>query len=156
MRRNGFTLIEVVITVAIVSLLATAVFPLAELAVQRGKEEQLRDALRDIRTALDDYKTAADEGRIELELGESGYPPTLESLVDGVVDVSDPELKMMYFLRRLPRDPFYPDQAADPVKTWGLRSYESGANDPQPGDDVFDVYSLSRREGLNGVTYNEW
>jgi len=156
MRRNGFTLIEVVITVAIVSLLASAIFPLAELAVKRNKEEQLRDALRQVRLALDDYKLAADQGRIEMEVGASGYPPTLDALVDGVADVSDPNLKMMYFLRRIPRDPFYPDPTAAPSETWGLRSYESSADDPQAGDDVFDVYSLSRREGLNGIAYQEW
>jgi general secretion pathway protein G len=156
MRRNGFTLIEVVITVAIVSLLATAVFPLAELAVQRRKEEQLRDALRQVRSAIDRYKEAADEGRVELELGASGYPPTLDILVEGVKDVSDPELKLMYFLRRVPRDPFYPDPSTRPAETWGLRSYESSAIDPQPGEDVFDIYSLSAREGLNGIAYREW
>lgn len=156
MRRNGFTLIEIVITVAIVGLLATALFPLAELAVRRGKEEQLRDALRQVRTAIDAYKLAADQGRVELELGASGYPLTLESLVDGIPDIRDPDMKPMYFLRRIPRDPFYPDTSGDPASTWGLRSYESSAADPQPGDDVFDIYSFSRREGLNGISYREW
>ena len=156
MRRNGFTLIEVVITVAIVSLLATAIFPLAELAVQRNREEQLRDALRQVRTAIDAYKEAADQGQVELEVGASGFPPTLDVLVDGVVDVSDPNLSLMYFLRRIPRDPLYPDQSVAPAATWGLRSYESSADDPQPGEDVFDIYSLSRREGLNGIAYREW
>jgi len=155
-RRNGFTLIEIVITVAIVGLLATALFPLAELAVRRGKEEQLRDALREIRTAIDAYKFAADQGHVEMELGASGYPPTLETLVDGVPDIRDPDLKLMYFLRRVPRDPFYADQAAPAVTSWGLRSYESSAEDPQPGEDVFDVYSFSRREGLNGIPYRDW
>jgi general secretion pathway protein G len=156
MRTRGFTLIEIVITVAIVSLLATAIFPLAELAVQRGKEERLRDSLRDIRTAIDTYKLAADQGRIEMELGESGYPPSLDSLVDGVTDISDPNLTMIYFLRRIPRDPFYPDPSVASAAAWGFRSYESSAEEPEPGDDVFDVYSLSGREGLNGITYNEW
>lgn len=156
MQRNGFTLIEVVITVAIVSLLASAIFPLAELAVQRNREEQLRDSLRVLRTAIDEYHFAAEQGRIELELGASGYPPSLESLVDGVPDVSNIDLQMMYFLRRIPRDPLYPDTSVEPQETWGLRSYESSADDPQPGDDVFDIYSLSRREGLNGIAYSDW
>ena len=156
MRSRGFTLIEVVITVAIVGLLATAVFPLAELTVQRNKEEQLRDGLRKIRTAIDAYKEAAEEGRIEMEVGESGYPPTLSVLVDGVTDVSDPNLPTIYFLRRIPRDPFHPDTSAEPADTWGLRSYESSADDPQPGDDVYDIYSFSNRDGLNGVPYREW
>jgi general secretion pathway protein G len=156
MRRNGFTLIEVVITVAIVSLLATAIFPLAELAVQRNREEQLRDSLRVLRTAIDEYKFAAEQGRIELELGASGYPTSLESLVDGVPDASNVDQRLMYFLRRIPRDPLYPDKSVDPQETWGLRSYESSRDDPQPGDDVFDIYSLSRREGLNGIAYSNW
>jgi general secretion pathway protein G len=156
MRRNGFTLIEIVITVAIVSLLASAVLPMVELSVRRNREEQLRDALRHVRTALDAYKVAADQGRIEMEVGASGYPPTLNLLVAGVVDVSDPDLPMIYFLRRMPRDPFHPDVSVEAAETWGLRSYESSMDDPQPGDDVFDLYSLSRREGLNGIAYREW
>jgi general secretion pathway protein G len=156
MRRNGFTLIEIVITVAIVSLLASAVLPMVELSVRRNNEEQLRDALRHVRTALDAYKVAADQGRIEMEVGASGYPPTLNLLVAGVVDVSDPDLPMIYFLRRMPRDPFHPDVSVEAAETWGLRSYESSMDDPQPGDDVFDLYSLSRREGLNGIAYREW
>jgi general secretion pathway protein G len=156
MRSRGFTLIEVVITLAIVGLMATAVFPLAELSVQRNKEAQLADNLRKIRTALDAYKQAADNGQIEMEVGQSGYPPDLATLVSGVTDVSDPNLPTIYFLRRLPRDPFYPDPTADPADTWGLRSYESPPDDPQAGDDVFDVFSQSERIGLNGVPYRDW
>ncbi len=156
MRLRGFTLIEILVTVAIVGLLASAIFPLAELAVQRSKEADLRDGLRQIRTAIDAYKEAADEGRIEMVVGDSGYPPDLETLVAGVTDVSDPNLPTIYFLRRLPRDPFYPDKTADPAANWGLRSYASSADDPQPGEDVYDVYSMSKRDGLNGVPYNDW
>lgn len=156
MRSRGFTLIEVVVTVAIVGLLASGIFPLAHLAVQRNKEAELRTALREIRTAIDAYKAAADEGRIEREVGDSGYPPDLDVLVSGVTDVSDPNLRTMYFLRRLPHDPFYPDRSAAAADNWGLRSYESSADDPQPGEDVYDVYSLSTREGLNGIPYNSW
>jgi general secretion pathway protein G len=156
MRVRGFTLIEVVITVAIVGLLATAVFPLAELGVRRAKEQDLRLALRTIRTGLDDYKVAADAGRIEMELGDSGYPPDLDVLVTGVVDIKDPEGKKIYFLRRIPRDPFYPDTSVSASESWALRCYDSPPHDPQPGDDVFDVRSMSPDTGLNGVPYEEW
>lgn len=156
MRSRGFTLVELVITVAIVGLLATAAFPLAEMAARRSKEQDLRLALREIRGAIDAYKLAHDRGRIERVVGETGYPPDLDLLVDGVEDVADPEGSMMYFLRRVPRDPFYPDVTASASATWGLRSYDSPPDDPQPGDDVFDVYSLSPRTGLNGVPYREW
>jgi general secretion pathway protein G len=156
MRARGFTLIELVITVAIVGLLATAALPLAEIGFRRSREQDLRTALYQIRTALDEYKAAADAGRIEMELGESGYPPTLDELVQGVVDIKTPDARKMYFLRRLPRDPFYPDGSAPAAETWGLRSYASEPQDPQPGDDVFDVYSMSSGVGLNGVPYKNW
>ncbi|MDH4259669.1 MAG: type II secretion system GspH family protein [Gammaproteobacteria bacterium] len=156
MRARGFTLIELVITVAIVGLLATAAFPLAEMAARRTKEQELRLALREIRDALDAYKTAFDAGHIEQEVGQTGYPPDLESLAAGVEDVKDPEAGLIYFMRRVPRDPLFPDATASASKSWGLRSYESPPDDPQPGVDVFDVYSLSPGTGLNGVKYRDW
>lgn len=156
MRARGFTLIELVITVAIVGLLATAAFPLAQMASRRAKEQDLRLALREIRGALDRYKTSADEGHVVLEVGQTGYPPSLETLVDGVEDAKDPEAARIYFLRRLPRNPFFPDPAAESAETWGLRSYASPPDDPQPGEDVFDVYPLTSGSGLNGVPYRDW
>ncbi|MCP5093127.1 MAG: type II secretion system protein [Gammaproteobacteria bacterium] len=156
MRSNGFTLVEMVITVAIVGLLATAVFPLAELGVRRAKEQDLRAALRTIRDGLDAYKAASDAGRIEMELGDSGYPETLDLLVEGVRDIKDPDGNMIYLLRRLPRDPFYPDSSAAAADTWAQRSYESPPDDPQPGDDIFDVHSISQKVGLNGTPYDTW
>ena len=156
MRMRGFTLVELVITVAIVGLLATAAFPLAEMAARRTKEQDLRLALREIRDALDAYKNAYDQGRIAQEVGQTGYPPDLDTLVNGVEDAKSPEAAAIYFLRRLPRDPFYPDATASAASTWGLRSYESPPEDPQPGEDVFDVHSLSPGIGLNGVPYRDW
>jgi general secretion pathway protein G len=153
----GFTLIELVITVAIVALLASAVLPAAHLMFQRQRESELRDALRTLRTAIDDYKGASDAGRIKSSADKSGYPPDLQTLVDGVEDASSPkEGVKIYFLRRVPRDPFWPDAEASAADTWGLRSYSSPADDPQPGDDVYDVYSKSSQTGLNGVAYRDW
>ena len=156
MKRTGFTLIELMVTVAIVSLLATVAFPLAEVTAKRSKEEDLRHSLRQIRDAIDAYKQVWDEGRIEKKLGEAGYPPELKALVEGVKDAKSPEGKKIYFLRRLPRDPMSSDSQATPEETWGKRSYDSPPDDPQDGDDVFDVYSLNEDEGLNGIPYREW
>jgi general secretion pathway protein G len=146
----GFTLIEILITAAIVAVLAGIAMPLAELASQRSKETDLRRSLMQIRDALDAYKRASDEGRILRSPADSGYPPTLAVLVEGVPDAKSPGGAKLYFLRRLPQDPLTPDG------TWGLRSYESPHDNPRPGKDVFDVYSLSAKTGLNGVPYKEW
>lgn len=159
MRREqrGFTLIEIVITVAIVALLATAVVPSARLMYQRQREAQLREALRTIRSAIDAYKRAVDTGHIKKELDKSGFPPDLQTLVDGVDDArSAKEGVRIYFLRQVPRDPFWPDTSVAAADSWGLRSYASPPDDPQAGDDVFDVYSRSSLIGLNGVPYREW
>ncbi|HEY6095077.1 MAG TPA: type II secretion system protein [Gallionellaceae bacterium] len=153
----GFTLIELVVTVAIVGLLASMALPMAELAVQRDKEQDLRLALRQIRTALDSYKQAVDDGRVKSSVLKSGYPPTLKDLVDGVQDESDPDRKtMIYFLRRIPRDPMFNDPEKPDDETWGKRSYASSGDAPEEGDDVFDVYSLSPGVGLNGISYRNW
>ena len=146
---KGFTLIELLITVTIVAILATVALPLAETTVQRGKEQELRRSLREMREAIDAYKRAFDEGAIEKKLGASGYPPTLQVLVDGVRDKRVPDETRIYFLRRVPRDPVSGEE-------WGLRSYASPADDPKAGADVYDVYSRSAGAGLNGVPYREW
>ena len=157
MRNRGFTIIELVITVAIISLLAAAVVPSAQLVYQRERESELRASLRTIRGAIDAYKLAWDAGHIKKELDKTGYPPELRSLVDGVDDASSAkEGVKIYFLRRLPRDPFWPDATTPAAESWGLRSYASPPDDPQPGDDVYDVHSRSSRTGLNGVPYRDW
>jgi general secretion pathway protein G len=153
---RGFTLIELLITVVIVGLLATMAMPVAELSVQRSRERELREALREMRTALDAYKQAADEGRIVVDRFKSGYPPNLNVLVEGVADArSNVRERRLYFLRRVPRDPFA-DPALAAASSWGLRSYSSPPDAPSAGDDVFDVYSLSSETGLNGVPYKLW
>ena len=146
---RGFTLVELLIVVAIVALLASVAAPLAELGYQRGKEQELRHALREIRGAIDAYKRAGDEGRIERKSDASGYPPSLAVLVEGVEEKTRPEKTKIYFLRRIPKDPLTGED-------WGLRSYASPADSPQPGKDVYDVYSRSEEAGLNRIPYREW
>jgi general secretion pathway protein G len=146
---KGFTLIEMVIAAAIVALLATVALPLAEVTVQRNREADLRRSLRELRTAIDAYKRAADEGRIEKKADKSGYPPTLAALVEGAKDMKSPRDEKIFFLRRLPRDPFTGEE-------WGLRSYASSADQPQAGEDVYDVFTRSSAVGLNGVPYKQW
>jgi len=154
--RQGFTLIELLVTLAIVSILAAAAFPLSEMSARRAKEKELREALWQIRTAIDAYRKAVDEGRILRSPEQSGYPPTLATLVQGVTDARDPASRKIYYLRRIPRDPMAENAAAPPEQGWGKRSYESPPDAPREGKDVFDVYSLSRSTGLNGVPYREW
>lgn len=155
-RLAGFTLIELVVTVAIVGILASIAVPLGTLTVQRGKEQALRLALRQIRGALDAYRQAVDDGRIARRTDGSGYPPSLDVLADGVADVSRPDGRTIHFLRRLPRDPFDPRPDLPAAQTWGKRAYASPHDAPFEGDDVYDVYSRSERIGLNGLAYREW
>ena len=153
----GFTLIELMVTLAIVSLLSTIALPMAELTVKRNKEQELHQALRQIRTAIDAYKQAWDDGRIPTSIGKSGYPATLQSLVEGVDDLSDATgHAKIYFLRRIPRDPFDLDSTHTAADTWGKRSYASRADDPQEGDDVYDVYSRAPGNDMRGIAYRDW
>jgi len=153
--QTGFTLIEMVVTVAIVAILAAVALPLSELSQQRAKEQELRQDLREIRMAIDAYKRAVDEGHIQKSLDQSGYPPKLSLLAEGAVDAKSPVSKKIFFLRRIPKDPFA-ENATDAESSWGKRSYDSPQDAPHEGKDVFDVFSLSSRTGLNGVPYREW
>lgn len=155
---HGFTLVELMVVVAIVAILAAAAMPLREIAIKREKEQELRLVLRQIRTAIDAYKQAADEGVVEKKADEAGYPRRLEDLVEGVPNIKDPKKKMIYFLRRLPRDPMFADAdlAVPDADIWGKRSYASPPDNPEEGDDVFDVFSRSEQKGLNGIPYNQW
>ncbi len=152
---GGFTLIELMIVVAILAVLAVGAVPLGELAVQRTREQDLRLGLRQIRTAIDAYKKAADEGRVERKADETGYPRRLADLVNGMPHIKTPDKKLIRFLRRIPRDPFAPAELAA-EETWGLRSYASPPSSPAPGADVYDVYSRREGVGLNGVPYRQW
>ena len=152
----GFTLVELLITVAIVAILSMGAFPFAQLASQRAKESELRASLRQIRQAIDAYKKAHDEGRIARRADASGYPPSLEVLAEGVPNARPDGPRRIVFLRRVPRDPFHPERGGEAGRTWGKRSYDSPWDAPREGADVFDVYSRAEGVGLNGVPYRQW
>ena len=156
MRARGYTLIELLVVLAVLGLLASMVMPLAEMTVQREKEHELKRALWEIRDAIDAYHQARVGGLLPGVGDISTYPATLEVLTEAQPDGRPGhEGQVLRFLRRIPRDPFA-DPGVDSDKTWGLRSYASDADHPKSGDDVYDVFSLSNRTGLNGVPLAQW
>lgn len=154
---KGLTLIEVLITITIIAVLASVVIPISRMSVKRSNEAELRESLRLIRTAIDEYKKAWDEGKIKKSSDDTGYPPDLETLVKGTEDATSAKSgKVMRFLRRVPRDPMNDDESLRPEETWGLRSYKSGPDEPEEGDDVYDVYSKSDGIAIDGTAYGTW
>jgi len=154
---KGFTLIELLMTIAILGVLALIIVPGAQVLAQREKEKELRLSLIQIRTAIDAYKRVWDDGRIQRNVGDSGYPKRLDDLVEGVADIKSPNRQVIYFLRRIPRDPFStePEQVSA-SDTWGKRAYASPPDQPAEGDDVFDVFTKNAATGLNGAPLNRW
>jgi general secretion pathway protein G len=143
----GLTLVELIITIAIISILACAALPVAKFQVKRTKERELRRDLWEMRDAIDRYKDAADRGAIQIKADSFGYPPDLQTLVDGV-NVQD---KKVRFLRAIPKDPM--TNSTD----WGLRSNQDEPDsDSWGGQNVFDVYSKSDGTALDGTKYNTW
>ncbi len=154
-RARGFTLLELMVSLALVALLASLAMPLQELTAKRSQETELRAALRQIREGLDAYKQATVTGQIIVQPGDSGYPKTLALLVSEIKDARSPTAAPLRFLRRIPRDPLA-DPGLQPEESWGQRSYLSTYDQPSPGDDVYDVYSLNLGTGINGIPYRQW
>lgn len=157
MRRRsdrGFSLIELLIVIGILSVLAGAAVPLAKVTMQRQREIELRRSLREIRTAIDHYKDAVDLGvisRASIETENDGYPPDLKALVDGATLLEDETGRKIRFLRRIPTDPFTQD------RDWGLRSYQDEPDSNRwSGNNVYDVYSQSNGIALDGTRYRQW
>jgi general secretion pathway protein G len=156
-RIKGFTLIEMLVTLTILAILAAAIIPLAKTAVKREREIELRQNLRLMREAIDAYKKLADENKIEIEEDTEGYPPDLETLVEGVEvqeeaeEGEEPGTKIVKFLRRIPKDPM--TNSYD----WGLRSYQDDHDsDVWGGENVYDVYTKSMAAALDGTKYRDW
>ena len=149
-KTSGFTLVEMIATMAIISILATGIIPLSQVVYKRTKEMELRNNLRVIRTALDEYKKLVDEKIIPKSVSDSGYPKTLDVLVTGV-DLQTQTGEVKKFLRRIPREPITEDGE------WGLRSYNDSSDSTiWGGQDVYDIYCLSDKQALDGTYYADW
>ena len=153
-RSAGYTFIELLVVVTLLMILASAVLPLVQVTSQRQREAELRRDLRDMRTAIDKFKDAVDMGQIattELRPGSEGYPPDLETLVDGVVAANDATGRKLKYLRRIPNDPMSSNS------DWGLRAYQDRPDSTTwGGQNVFDVYSKSSGTALDGTKYRDW
>jgi general secretion pathway protein G len=148
-RQRGLTLVELIFTVAIVSILSLAALPLARVSIKRQKEVELRRALREVREAIDRYKDASDRGFVEMKFGSDGYPEDLDTLVKGVTQQNAVDKKLR-FLRRVPKDPMTGG-------TWGLRSSQDSPDSTSyGGQNVYDVYSKSTDTALDGTKYSDW
>ncbi len=151
---RGYSFVELLVVSAILLILASAVLPLTSVTVQRQREIELRRALREMRTAIDRYKDAVDLGVIggdDVDPRNEGYPPDLDTLVEGVEALDDADGRRVRFLRRIPFDPFTRS------REWGLRSYEDEPDAARwGGDNVYDVYSRSRGTALDGTRYRDW
>ena len=145
--QHGLSLVELIVTVAILAILSTVVYPIARFQVKRHKEQVLRDDLWEMRHAIDNYKDAADRGGIRVEVDSAGYPPDLDTLVKGV-DIQGHKVK---FLREIPTDPM------TGKKDWALRSMQDDPDsDSWGGQNVFDVHSSSQGTALDGTKYSTW
>jgi general secretion pathway protein G len=151
---GGFSFIELLAALAVMAVLAMMTLPVLQIEQQRQKEQKLVNALMEIREAIDAYRRAADAGRVPFN--KRGYPATLLELSTGVADQTQPDRKMIYFLRRVPRDPFHPDLTISAEDSWQTRSADAPPDAPHSGDDVFDVYSSATGVGMNGVPYAQW
>ena len=151
---HGYTFVELLVVSTIIMILASAVIPLAKVTAQRTREAELRRALREIRTAIDKYKEAADNlqiGSLDIKVGSEGYPPDLQTLVDGVNAVNDPTGRKLKFLRRVPVDPMTHGTE------WGRRSYQDKPDATRwGGQNVFDVYTTFDGTALDGTKYRDW
>ena len=155
--QRGFTLIEMMVTLAILGTLAAAATPLVRHYHQQQQEMELRESLRSLRNAIDAYHQAGLDGKIEKKARDSGYPPTLKQLIEGVTDTANPNGGLIYFLRRIPRDPMCDCPGRSDEETWRLRASTQAPGDfSGGGKDVFDVSSSSTANGLNGVPYAKW